>query len=288
MLGKHRFGIYEKAFAPGPDWSRIFSKAKNLQFDFFEISIDESDARIERLNWTQEKKNELKSACLSEGMPINSMCLSAHRRFPLGSSDPAIERRALELMERAIDFSAELGINIIQLAAYDVYYEPSTSDTVKRYRDNLAKAAEMAEKSCVMLANEIMDTPFINSISKHLVYEREINSPWLKVYPDLGNLTAWGNDVSAELKNGIGSIVQVHLKDTLAVSGSFPGQFRDLKFGSGCVDFASCFSCLEAAGYCGAYLIEMWHKANADDVAEISEAKKYLSDIFTAAVGNGG
>ena len=54
-----------------------------------------------------------------------------------------------------------------------------------------------------MLAVEIMDTPLINSITAWLAYAERMNSPFFCVYPDLGNLSAWNNDVPAELKKGI-------------------------------------------------------------------------------------
>ena len=73
-----------------------------------------------------------------------------------------------------------------------------------------------------------------------------VNSPWFTVYPDLGNLSARGNDVAAELALGIGSITAVHLKDTVAVGPGSAGQFRDVPFGEGCVDFAHAFSVLNA------------------------------------------
>ena len=51
------------------------------------------------------------------------MCLSGHRKYPLGSHDKEIQKKSLEIMKKAIDFAADLGIRIIQLAGYDVYYE---------------------------------------------------------------------------------------------------------------------------------------------------------------------
>lgn len=284
MLGKHLLGIYEKALDATDGWEQRLEKAAMLGFDFLEMSVDESDIRLERLNWDKSKRFELLDISHKTGVPISSMCLSAHRRFPLGSSDPSIAENALRIVERAVELASDLGIRIIQLAAYDVYYEKSTSETIKRYEENLAKAAEIAEKHGIMLANEIMDTSFINSISKHLVYEYNVNSPWLRVYPDVGNLSAWGNDVACELKKGVGSIVQVHLKDTLAVTDNFPGQFRDLEFGTGCVDFENCFSTLESCGYCGAYLIEMWHKNGQSDVENIAKAKGFLERCFYNAM----
>lgn len=57
------------------------------------------------------------------------MCLSAHRRFPFGSADPAIREKAYLIMDQAIDFAVDLGIRTIQIAGYDVYYEESTFDS---------------------------------------------------------------------------------------------------------------------------------------------------------------
>lgn len=59
---------------------------------------------------------------------------------------------------------------------------------------------------------EIMDYPLMNSISKALGYAHYLNNPWFQLYPDIGNLSAWDNDVQMELKAGSGHIVAVHVK----------------------------------------------------------------------------
>ena len=191
MFLEHDAGIYEKAFDPKITWKERLQRAKSLGFQYVEISIDESDERLARLDWTKEQKKQLIDDIWQTGVQIRSMCLSAHRRFPFGSADPLIRQKAKEIMDKAIDFALELGIRVIQLAGYDVYYENSTPDSVKRFYDGMVYASERAEKAQVMLAMEIMDTPFMNSITKHLKYERKIHSPFFKVYPDLGNLSAW-------------------------------------------------------------------------------------------------
>ena len=217
-------------------------------------------------------------------MQIKSMCLSAHRRFPFGSADAAVRARARDIMDRAIDFSCELGIRVIQLAGYDVYYEPSTPESVRAFREGMLWAAGRAERSQVMLAMEIMDTPFMNSITKHMGYEAMIRSPWYKVYPDLGNLSAWGENAPAqELARGMGSIVAVHLKDTIAVTDSCEGKFKCVPFGSGCVDFTARFAELERLGYKGPYMIEMWYADGTSDTAEIASAAKWLQERYAEA-----
>ena len=104
--------------------------------------------------------------------------------------------------------------------------------------------------------------------------------------PDLGNLSAWPeNDAEAELSAGAGSIVAVHLKDTLRVSEGFGGKFRGVPFGSGCVDFVKLFSRLESQGYNGPYLMEMWHEEGKSDIVETGRAKAWLEAGFALAVG---
>ena len=118
----------------------------------------------------------------------------------------------------------------------------------------------------------------INSITAWLEYAKLIESPFFCVYPDLGNLSAWNNDVPAELRKGIAKIVAIHLKDALRVSADFAGQFRDVPFGSGCVDFLTSFRTLAELEYRGPFLIEMWTEKAADPVVEIAQARRWLLD----------
>jgi L-ribulose-5-phosphate 3-epimerase len=75
---------------------------KTLGFDFVEMSVDETDARLARLDWSREQRLALVSAIAETGVRVPSMCLSAHRRFPLGSEDDAVRAQGLEIMRKAI------------------------------------------------------------------------------------------------------------------------------------------------------------------------------------------
>ena len=57
-----------------------------------------------------------------------------------------------------------LGIRIIQLAGYDVYYEESTSETVQRFGENLKKCERMAARAGIVLGFETMETEFMNTV----------------------------------------------------------------------------------------------------------------------------
>lgn len=279
----HPLGIYEKALPGNLSWPERLAVAKACGFDFVEMSVDESDGRLSRLDWSAALRRDFVSAQLDSGIRVPSMCLSGHRRFPLGSHDPSIRRQAREIMLKAIRLAQDVGIRTIQLAGYDVYYESQDADTLAWFEDGLSWAVDQAAAAQVMLAVEIMDTPFMNSITKFSEWDRRINSPWFSVYPDVGNLTAWGNDVADELRKGIGRIAAIHLKDTIAVTSQNPGQFRDVPFGTGCVDFVGLFRELKALKYRGAFLVEMWTEKADEPISEIIAARRWIEDCMQQA-----
>jgi hexulose-6-phosphate isomerase len=275
---KNPIGIYEKALPKDMCWAERFDAARAAGYDFLEISVDETEERMARLDWSARERLEFIRASLEAELPVPTMCLSGHRKIPFGSADPAVRARARDLMEKAIHFASDTGIRVIQLAGYDVYYEPSTRETRKWYYMGMERAVEEAARRQVTLALEIMDTPFMNSISRYLALKERLPSPWLLVYPDLGNLTAWGNDIERELKLGIDHIVGIHVKETKPVGPNFPGAFRDVPFGEGTVDFAHCFRVLRGLNYAGPFLIEMWTEKSADPLEEIARARRWIGE----------
>ena len=275
-MRRNPLGIYEKALPKHLSWSERLALAKACDFDFVEISVDETDERLARLDWTAMERREVVRACIETGIRIPTMCLSGHRRFPFGSRDPEIRRRAYEMMEKAINLSQDIGIRTIQIAGYDVYYEDHDADTEARFEEGMRWSVERAAGAQVMLGVEIMDTAFINSITKWKKWDEKIRSPWFTVYPDVGNLSAWGNDVPKELELGISQICAIHLKDTYAVTDTCKGQFRDVPFGEGCVDFVKVFETLKRLDYRGTFLIEMWTEKAEEPVAEIINARRWI------------
>ncbi|EGJ27469.1 L-ribulose-5-phosphate 3-epimerase [Streptococcus porcinus] len=279
-------GIYEKATPKHFSWRERLEFAKDLGFDFVEMSVDESDARLARLEWSKEERLDIVKAIYETGIRIPTICFSGHRRYPLGSNDPTIETKSLNLMKQCIELAQDLGVRTIQLAGYDVYYEEKSPETRARFIKNLRKACDWAEEAQVMLSIEIMDDPFINSIEKYLAVEKEIDSPYLFVYPDTGNVSAWHNDLWSEFYNGHKSIAALHLKDTYAVTETCKGQFRDVPFGQGCVDWEEMFAVIKKTNYKGPFLIEMWSEnceTVEETVAAIKEAQAFLYPLIEKA-----
>lgn len=265
-------GVYEKAM---PEYFKIQEKlklAKLAGFDFMEISIDETDNKQKRL-YDLNFWKETKAAIEKIELPILTMCLSGHRKYPLGSLNEETRNQAIEIMQRAIDFSVYIGIRIIQLAGYDVYYEESTEQTKKYFEINLKKCVEMAAEKGVILAFETMETPFINTIEKAMKYVKAINSPYLQIYPDMGNIRNATDDYLKDIESGRGHIAAAHLKETKE------GIFRDMQFGEGRVDFKGCIEALKAQGI-GLFNCEFWYDGKTEPLEYLKNTKEFFKELL--------
>ena len=146
-MKEYFIGLYEKAMPNTLTWREKLQCAKENNFDFLEVSIDETDEKLKRLDMTKEERQVLVDLMYEVGLPIRTMCLSGHRKYPIGSADETTRNRGMRIMEKAIELADDLGIRIIQLAGYDVYYEEGSEETRKLFYENLKKSVEMAARS---------------------------------------------------------------------------------------------------------------------------------------------
>lgn len=58
-MKKYTLGLYEKAMPSSLSWEERLTEAKNAGFDFVEISIDETDEKLARLDWSASERLEL-------------------------------------------------------------------------------------------------------------------------------------------------------------------------------------------------------------------------------------
>lgn len=278
---QYRLGLYEKSMPSGLSWHSMLDAGRAAGYDQLEISIDETDVRLARLEWSKQQRLDLVRAMTETQMPIRTMCLSGHRKYPLGSHDADVRQRGMEILRRAVDFACDTGIRLIQLAGYDVYYEEGDAQTRAWFRENLEEGVLYAAAHSVTLGFETMETPFMDTISKGMEYVRQIDSPYLGMYPDLGNLTnacrIYGSDVLDEIACGKGHLYAMHLKETEA------GKYRDMDFGTGKVAFADGIRQALASGV-RMFTAEFWHDGSAEWEKRLESANAFLREQFQLAM----
>jgi predicted hexulose-6-phosphate isomerase len=267
-------GLYEKALPTHWSWDRRLAAAAEAGYAFVEISIDESDGRLARLDCPAAARADLRRSIASAGVPILTMCLSGHRKYPLGSRSPELRGRAETIMRRAIEFSVDVGVRIVQVAGYDVFYEESDDSSVARFVDGLRQASDWASQAGVMLALENVDSPLTESLARCMTIVQQVDSLWFQLYPDMANVTAAGYDPVAELAQSAGHLVAVHVKDSL------PRTIRRVPFGAGIVPFGPVFDALAAMRFHGPLVVEMWADPNeAASVATVRSARRFVADL---------
>ena len=281
MFSLHKIpvGIYEKAFPDDYSWEQILSSAKLAGYDFVEMSIDESSKRLDRLNWSHADRAALRHAIHNTGIPIWGMGVSAHRKFPLGSASSKLRNRGLDILYRSIELAAELGVRVIQVMGYDVFYEPSNADTLARFMDGLRFGVQWASAAGMILALENVDCERVDSVEKAMHYVKTLNSPWFQVYPDIGNLTAFGYKPLDQLPMTAGHLVGVHVKDIRM------DELRGVPLGKGIVRFQDAFRSLAQMGYSGPLVMEMWaqYDLTGDPIKAASQARATLAGLISDA-----
>ncbi len=271
----YRIGVYEKAMPAELAWEERLEAAREAGFDYIEMSIDETDMRMSRLDWSDEQIYELLEAQKRVGLPIETICFSAQRKYPLGSRK--WEKEARELLRKGILFAGKMGIRIIQAQGYDCYYdETSDKATRERFYRNLEEGTMFAASHGVMLAIETMENDFMNTVEKAMYSVNRVNSPYLQVYPDIGNIFNATNDVAADINTGRGHIAAVHLKETVI------GKFREIPYGTGQVDFPMAIAKLYEQGV-RRFVAEFWYCGEENWREIVRTNRTFLDEQFEKA-----
>jgi L-ribulose-5-phosphate 3-epimerase UlaE len=182
-------------------------------------------------------------------------------------------------MYKAIDFAVDIGLRVVQVMAYDVFYEPSDEETQANFMQGLALAAHMAGQAGVMLGLENLDTPFVENASQGLAVVKEINSPWVQLYLDMGNLAAAGYYPPDELRLAKDHLLGIHVKDAA------PKVIRGIPWEEGIVPIREIFVTLAEIDFWGMLAVEMWgymHE-DRDPYEHAAYARRFVDQLVAEA-----
>lgn len=268
-------GVYEKAFPESLSISEMLRHAGSAGYDFFELSIDRTEQRIRRV-YDPGFAAELRAAAAEGGAPVYSMGLSAIGTYTLGSPDPAAAERGMDIFRHAVDLALQAGIRLIQIPACDTpKFDPRDEETDARFLRNLTAAMEYAASRGVTVGLENMENDYMDSIEKCMRAIRTVNSPYLQLYPDAGNLTnAWKNsraDMLRDMEAGKGHYLAFHEKEVQ------PDRYGGLFYGDGHVDFRTLTQKAYALGV-RRFVMEYWYTGNEAWVADLENARSLCID----------
>lgn len=273
----YKIGLYEKAMPKNLTWEEKLLCAKECGYDYVEMCIDADEEKIKRIYMSKEERKEIIDAMFNADLPIRSMSVSALTKFALGDPDEKIRNRGMEILEKAVVLAGDLGIRTVMIPGYDIYFGESTIQTKKDFLQNLMKAAEVAAREGVVIGMETMENDFMNTTEKGMKYVKVVNSPYLNMYPDSGNITnaaeLYRQDVCEDLEFGEGSVISLHLKE------SKTGIFREVPFCTGHVEFERIIQSAWKTGV-RRYVTELWDVGQENWKEDICFANKSMCKIL--------
>ena len=275
-------GSYEKAFPEEVTLPEMLMMSAEAGYDFFEISIDRTDKRIDRL-YNHEFQHDLDLLLHDGHIKIGSICLSALGTYTLGNPDDNNQQKAIDIFKHAVLFAEKFRIPILQIPGCDVpKFDTRTEQTDKSFMANLAEMVEYASIHGVLVGLENMENDYMDSVEKSMRAISRVNSPYFQLYPDAGNITSAAllnqGDVKIDMLAGKGHYIAFHLKETR------PNKYGGLFYGEGHVDFALT---TKYAWELGArrFVMEYWYTGNPEWQADLKEANRLCRNWVEQSIG---
>ena len=210
----YSLGLYEKAM-PEVSWPEKLRIAKEAGYDFVEISIDATEEKIARVYSSKAERKQLVDQMFELDMPIRTLNASALTKYALGDPDPAVRGRGIDIASHAIGLAEDLGVRVLMIPGYDVYFKPHSEETEGLFEAAIRELSQQAAVAGVQLAFETMENDFMNTVGKGLYWVNKVNSNYLKLYPDIGNTTngclPLGIDPAEDLRSGGSAVAALHL-----------------------------------------------------------------------------
>jgi L-ribulose-5-phosphate 3-epimerase len=154
---------------------------------------------------------EYKEASRSTGLKIPSIMNSDHWRYPLTDNDPEVVKKCVEGIRVSMRNARDLGADTVLLVPGIVTPAVRYADVYRRSQKQIRELLPLAKELNVIIAVENVGNRFLLSPLEFARYVDEFNSPLVKAYFDIGNITSIG--FAPDWIRTLGKrLVKIHIK----------------------------------------------------------------------------
>jgi hexulose-6-phosphate isomerase len=219
---------------------------------------------------------EVRRKAVDRGIALASLSTGVYWNNSPTYDDPAVRRRAAELLRRQLEVAALLGVGAVLVVPGLVGAEFIPGSQVIQYdkaynraKEFISSAAPYAKDCGVVIGVENVWNKMLLSPLEMRDFVDGCASPFVKAYFDIGNVLAFG--YPEHWVRILGSrIVRVHIKDFKTSVGNING-FTDLLAGD--VDFPEVVRALNEVGYDGFVTAEVGgYKHYSDQIIDNTSA----------------
>lgn len=244
---------------PADGWPAEFPRARDVGFDLIEFIFDGNAEQHPFM--TEQGRRRVRAAIDGSGVRVESVCADWFMATPLHAADVAARERALDVLQRLVRNSAELGVRTIILPCVDASSLGGARDQAL-LTDALMRCLPTLTRAGITLALEtdLPPEPF------HRLLEG-LPSDVVGVNYDMGNSAALGFAPADEFAAYGDRVLAVHVKDRLKGGGT-------VRLGTGDTDFDGCFAALSRVSYAGPFVIQ--GARGTDDMATAAEYLRFV------------
>lgn len=181
---------------------------KEYGYDFIELAL--TPAELDSID--EEYTNQILAIIKETGLPICSTSIGHFTRFSQQYSSSETRSITLGALRKLVEFSSRIGADVILLATLE---EGKFEEYAPIYREGLKDIANYSAEQGVKLALEHVGR-YKPSMLEQLI--RYISHEAVRVYFDIGNSLAHGEDPVETIERLGDLLAQVHLKGTREVS----------------------------------------------------------------------
>ncbi len=192
------------------------------------------------------------------GLSVSTVCNSLDWDQNIAARDPKVRALAIKHVERQIETAQILGTDAILVVAGVVTQEIPYNEVYQRCLDSLAVLSEKAKAAKVKIGCENCNSEqrFLLSPREFSTFLDQVNSPWVGIHLDVGNIHDTGFAEQWIEINGP-RITRVHVKDVLKHRGRSGDQSVYTNLFLGDNDWPAIRQALRKVGYDGWIIAEM-------------------------------
>lgn len=227
---------------PWASWADEFPRARAAGVALLEW-VFEADRHAENPIWTTDGVTAIQRQVEATGVPVASLCADYFMAHPLFGGSARTRDEAIGVLERVLRHGSAVGVRTVLVPVLEQTELQSARDKAELL-SSLQRPLDLAADLGMRIG---LETELPAAEYRALIDDAA--HPALAAYYDVGNATARGFDVAADVRRLAPCLGGVHIKDRRRGGSSVP-------LGRGDVDFPAFFEALAAAGYGGPLVLQ--------------------------------
>lgn len=268
----------------------IFKSAKRNGFSNIELNMTENNSNEEDMkkcglsnnnylttDMTSNEFQQILNLSQKYDIRIPSISTNLHWTYPLSSNDETVREKGKFIVRKMIDFASFVGADAVLIVPGCTTKEVSYDVVYNRAKEAFNELKNYAEEKKIIIGIENVWNKFLLSPLEAKQLLEEINSPFVKMYFDAGNVLQFG--FPEQWVRILGDLItKVHIKDFDTSIGNISG-FKNLLEGN--MDYVSLMNALKEIGYDGYITAELspYNTAPEQLIANTSTALDYIISL---------